>query len=67
MLRLKDVEKTYTDFSLNCSLVVEPGQIIGLVGRNGAGKSTTFKIALGLLSYQSGEVKVFGKPLEELT
>lgn len=67
MLRLKDVEKTYTDFSLNCSLAVEPGQIIGLVGRNGAGKSTTFKIALGLLSYQSGEVKVFGKPLEELT
>lgn len=67
MLKLKDVEKKYADFSLNCSLAVEPGQIIGLVGRNGAGKSTTFKIALGLLSYQAGEVSLLGKPLEELT
>lgn len=66
MLKLKDVEKKYADFSLNCSLAVEPGQIIGLVGRNGAGKSTTFKIALGLLSYQAGEVSLLGKPLEEL-
>ncbi|EOH95508.1 ABC transporter ATP-binding protein [Enterococcus pallens] len=67
MLRLKNVEKKYNDFSLKCSLEVEPGQIIGLVGRNGAGKSTTFKIALGLLAYQAGEVEIFGKPLEELT
>lgn len=67
MLKLKNVEKKYTDFSLNCSLAVEPGQIIGLVGRNGAGKSTTFKIALGLITYQAGEVTVFDKPLEELT
>ena len=49
LLRLKNVEKQYRDFSLNASLEVKKGQIIGLIGANGAGKSTTFKTILGLI------------------
>jgi ABC-2 type transport system ATP-binding protein len=41
------------------TVTVEPG-IIGLVGANGAGKSTFIKILLGLLAPTSGEVRVFG-------
>ncbi|GCF93143.1 ABC transporter [Enterococcus florum] len=66
MLTLKNVKKTYREFQLDCSLEILPGQIIGLVGRNGAGKSTTFKAALGLISYESGEIQLFGKPIEKL-
>ncbi len=67
MLTLKNVQKTYPDFSLNCSLQIGAGQIVGLVGRNGAGKSTTFKMALGLISCEQGEITLFDKPLEQIT
>jgi len=42
-------------------LQVEEGSIMGLIGPNGAGKTTTIKIILGLLTPDSGEVKVFGQ------
>lgn len=35
MLKLKNVKKQYKDFELDCSLTLESGQIVGLVGRNG--------------------------------
>ncbi|PSL45000.1 zinc transport system ATP-binding protein [Salsuginibacillus halophilus] len=44
------------------SLTVEPGSFVGLVGPNGSGKSTLVKSLLGLLSPQSGSVKLFGRP-----
>ena len=43
MLEIKDLVKKYRDFRLECSLQVKPGQITGLIGENGSGKSTTFK------------------------
>ena len=49
MIRLENVEKKYKDFTLNCSLEVRPGRITGVVGENGAGKSTTFKAILCLI------------------
>lgn len=67
MLVLENVEKHYSKFNLNCSLEVQPGMITGLIGKNGAGKTTAFKIALGLIRKDGGTAKVFGKPVEELT
>src|SRR5205085_8210957 len=45
------------------SLAVAAGQIVALVGSNGAGKSTTLKAASGLLRPTSGEVRLEGRPL----
>lgn len=43
---------------------VKKGRIYGLLGRNGAGKTTTMKMLLGLTKPTSGEVKIFGRPIE---
>ena len=54
MLELKNVKKKYKDFELDCSMKVEAGKVIGLIGANGAGKSTAFKAALGLIHIDGG-------------
>lgn len=61
MLEIKDLVKKYGDFRLECSLQVKPGQITGLIGENGSGKSTTFKSILGLIRPDSGTIRIFGK------
>ena len=67
MLDIKGVKKSYGEFQLDCSLNVEKGRITGLVGENGAGKSTVFKAVLGLISYDGGEIKILGKTPQELS
>ena len=67
MIELQHVKKKYGDFNLNCSLQVQEGMVTGLIGANGAGKSTTFKAILGLLKADSGVIRVFGKEPEKLT
>ena len=42
------------------SLLVQPGQIFGFLGRNGAGKTTTIRLMLGLLRPTAGAVRIFG-------
>lgn len=49
------------------SFDVGEGEVFGLVGPNGAGKSTTIKILLGLLRANSGECRIFGKPVSKDT
>ena len=44
----------------NCSMTVEKGTIYGFLGKNGAGKTTVFKILLGLLQPSAGEATVLG-------
>ena len=66
LLRLEQVQKQYGAFSLNVSMQVEEGQIIGLIGANGSGKSTTFKSILGLIFPDSGKCHVFDKSVKEL-
>lgn len=61
MLRLENVRKKYNDFELECSLTVESGRITGLIGANGAGKSTTFKAILDLIFIDDGKIELFGK------
>ena len=60
-LVLENVQKKYKTFELNLSLTLEPGTITGLIGRNGAGKSTTFKAILGLIKLSGGKVLIDGK------
>ena len=67
MLKIEHLKKHYDNFSLDCSLEVRPGCISGLIGKNGAGKSTTFKAVLGLISVDGGTAAVFGKDLKSLT
>lgn len=67
MLKITDVKKDYGTFTLNCSMEVQPGMITGLIGANGAGKSTTFKAALGLIDIDGGEITMFGKDIYDLT
>ena len=47
MLEINKLQKKYENFELNCSMKVEKGYITALVGENGAGKSTTFKMTSG--------------------
>lgn len=47
------------------NLTVESGEIVGLIGLNGAGKSTTIKHIIGLLTEQKGEIRIDGKTLKE--
>lgn len=67
MLELKNVSKRYDGFELNISMNVKSGYVTGLIGQNGAGKSTIFKIILGLTDSDGGSISVFGKTPKELT
>ena len=60
IITLKKINKSYGKKKVleDVSLVVYKGDIFGLVGKNGAGKTTMFKIILGLSDYSSGEVHV---------
>lgn len=64
MLKIEHLKKHYNNFSLDCSLEVMPGRVTGLIGQNGAGKSTTFKAVLGLISIDDGAVSILGKDLK---
>ena len=61
MLKINHLKKQYGSFSLDCSMEVRPGCITGLIGQNGAGKSTAFKAVLGLIYPDSGEITLLGK------
>ena len=67
MIIINDLTKTYGDFKLNISMQLPEGRVTGLVGRNGAGKSTAIKSILGLIRPDSGSVEVFGKDSKELS
>lgn len=67
MLVMNHVKKRYGNFELNCSLQVPKGCITGLIGENGAGKSTAFKAIEQLIFVDDGEIQLFGKPVQSLS
>ncbi len=60
MLVCKDLKKTYKDKTVvnGLSFVVKEGEVFALLGSNGAGKSTTIKMILGLVEKQEGQINV---------
>lgn len=65
-IELKGVTKEYPNFRLNnISFQIPKGCIMGIIGENGAGKSTTIKAILGLISINSGEVIINGRKVEK--
>lgn len=67
ILALEHASKKYGTFTLDCSLRLEQGQVTGLIGQNGAGKSTVFKLILGLIFSDGGRIQIFGKDQSLLT
>ena len=62
MLEVNHLNKKYGDFTLkDISFKLAKGKILGFIGENGAGKSTTIKAILNLISTDSGEITVLGK------
>lgn len=60
-INVKGLKKEYSNFSLNgIDLVVPKGYIVGLIGENGAGKSTTIKSILNLITKDGGSIEVLG-------
>ena len=66
ILELERVQKKYPQFSLDCSLKLHSGCVTGLIGQNGAGKSTTFKAILDLIHIDGGSIRIFGKDYKKL-
>lgn len=65
-LEIRNLSKSYKDFKLdNINLTLPMGSIMGLIGENGAGKSTTIKLIMDLITRDSGEIYVLGKDNRE--
>ena len=64
-IEVKNLVKRYKELVAldHFSLEIEEGEIFGLLGPNGSGKTTTINCILSLLEYDKGEIKVFGKEM----
>lgn len=61
ILKVKNLSKTYENFSLkNIDFNLPKGCIMGLVGENGAGKTTIIKLILNLIKRENGNIEIFG-------
>lgn len=61
ILEIKNLCKKYNEFELkNININLPKGMIMGLIGENGAGKSTTIKAILNIINFDEGEIKLFG-------
>lgn len=67
-IEIKGIGKKYAQFTLdNVSFTVPCGTVMGFIGENGAGKSTTIKAILGLMKPDSGEITVLGEDSRQLS
>lgn len=67
MIQLNDVTKQYNDTTVvdKLNLHISQGEIVGIIGHNGAGKSTTLKMIAGLIEPTSGEIQVMGRDIQK--
>ena len=67
MIEVRNLNKSYKSFKLdNASFDLASGKITGLIGVNGAGKSTILRILIGLVKSESGEVSIDGNKVSDL-
>ena len=68
MLEIKNLTKSY-DGKKNAvndlTLTINDGEIFGFIGHNGAGKTTTIKCAVGILTFDKGDILIDGKSIKE--
>ena len=68
LIEARGLTKHYSGFSLEgVDLTVNEGEVVGFIGQNGAGKSTTIKALLGLFPTDGGTSSVLGVPSDELS
>ena len=62
MLRIEHLTKTFGEKTAvdDLSLHIAPGEIYGFIGHNGAGKTTTLRSAVGIQSFDAGEIYICG-------
>lgn len=68
MIQLKHIRKTYGNQGIGLndeSLIINNGEIVGVLGENGSGKTTLLKTIMGLCEVQAGEVLVDGRSVSE--
>lgn len=68
LLETRNLTKSYNGRQVvqKVSFSVAPGEIVGLLGRNGAGKTTSFRIAVGMIDHDGGEVMFDGSDVTRL-
>lgn len=67
-LEIHELTKKYEDFTLDhISFQVPSGSIVGLIGENGAGKTSTINAVLGLIKKDSGEIEILGENADNLS
>ena len=66
-IEIKDLCKTYGDFTLDhLNLTLPGGCIMGLVGENGAGKSTTIRLMMQMIQRDAGTITLLGKNIDDM-
>lgn len=66
ILKVDNLSKEYPKFKLNnISFSINEGEIMGLIGRNGSGKSTTLKAILNMISISNGTIEMFNKDYKQ--
>ena len=67
LVEVQHLSKSFGDIKpvKNLSFTVEEGDVYGFLGQNGAGKSTTMRMMLGLITPDSGSIKMFGQELQQ--
>lgn len=67
-LEVRNLSKQYNNFFLdNISFDIPKGYVCGFIGENGAGKTTTLKLILGMTKKEEGDIKILGRPLEDVS
>lgn len=66
VLEIKNISKNYKGFSLkDVSFNIPKGFVMGLIGPNGTGKTTTIKAIMNLINLESGEIYIFGEDIKK--